>query len=105
MLRVIEACTKSGGATHSCSDARQAQRAGIVRWRVGPDGERGEAGEAGGREGGDGVQHCRASSAGDVRGFHPPQVRPEKRGQVVAAPRAPAGTYVRLDRARLVLNE
>ena len=45
-MRVIEACTKSGGATHSCSDARQAQRAGIVRWRVGPDGERGEAGEA-----------------------------------------------------------
>ena len=35
MLRVIEACTKSGGAAHSGSDARQAQRAGIVRWRVG----------------------------------------------------------------------
>ena len=56
MLRVIEACTKSGGAALSGSDARQAQRAGIVRWRVGPDGERGEAAEAGGREGDDGVQ-------------------------------------------------
>ena len=45
MLRVIEACTKSGGAALSGSDARQ-ERAGIVRRRVGAGGERGEAAEA-----------------------------------------------------------
>ena len=44
-MRVIEACTKSGGAALSGSDARQ-ERAGIVRRRVGAGGERGEAAEA-----------------------------------------------------------
>ena len=77
MLRVIEACTKSGGAALSGSDARQAQRAGIVRWRVGPDGERGEAGEACGREGDDGVHYSPGPrAAGCCDGARRPRFSP-----------------------------